>query len=295
MLASMTGFTRASVTNNNITYNLEIRSLNGKYFKSTIKLPEQLACYEPKIEQILRENLIRGSIVFSLRLRDNSETASLEVNSGAVKGYLQALKQIVHEHKEHPITIDLSNLLMLPGVCQYPEPDVARLEQELQIITDLTNQALKQLWNMRYQEGQTIKLDLAKHCQNIEVALNDIKECAPQVIQDYAQRLRQRVGKLLSEAEVELDKESLIREVAIFAERADINEELSRLASHLAQFQTVIEGKEHAGRTLEFLAQEMLRETNTIGSKANNAKIALRVVEIKGHIDRIKEQVMNVV
>lgn len=295
MLASMTGFTRASITDNNITYNLEIRSLNGKYFKSTIKLPEQLACYEPKIEQILRENLIRGSIVFSLRLRDNSETASLEVNSGAVKGYLQALKQIVHEHNEQAVTIDLSNLLMLPGVCQYPEPDVVRLEQELEIITSLTNDALKQLWNMRYQEGQALKLDLLKHCQNIEVALKDIKECAPQVIQDYAQRLHQRVTKLITDAEVELDKESLIREVAIFAERADINEELSRLDSHLSQFQAVIEGKEHAGRTLEFLAQEMLRETNTIGSKANNAKIALRVVEIKGHIDRIKEQVMNVV
>jgi uncharacterized protein (TIGR00255 family) len=254
-----------------------------------------LACYEPRIEQLLRENLIRGSVVFSLRLRDNSETASLDVNSGAVKGYLEALKQVVQEHKEKAVTIDLANILTLPGVCQYPEPDVARLEQEIETITKLSNEALKQLWNMRYKEGEALKLDLLKHCKNIEDALVDIKKIAPQVIEDYALRLRQRVSKLISDAEVELDKDTLIREVAIFAERADINEELSRLDSHLAQFQSVIEGKEHAGRTLEFLAQEMLRETNTIGSKANNAQIALRVVEIKGHIDRIKEQVMNVV
>jgi len=183
----------------------------------------------------------------------------------------------------------------MPGVCQYPEPDAEQLALELQIIIQLTNQALKKMWIMRFEEGKALKEDLLKHCSNIVDALEQIKKRAPLVIQDYAQRLRQRVKKLLSEAEVELKQEDLAREVAVFAERADINEELSRLDSHIAQFRTVIESKEHAGRTLEFLAQEMLRETNTIGSKANDAQIARYVVDIKGHIDRIKEQVLNVV
>ncbi len=295
MLASMTGFARASATVEGVTYNLELRALNGKYFKSTIKLPEQLACYEPRVETILRENLIRGSIVFSLRVRDTSEQAAYEVNSGAIKGYLHVLENFLGRQTGSNIVIDLSNILTLPGVCQYPEPDPERLEREWNILSDLSTKALNQLWSMRWEEGQALKDDLLKHCLKIGQAMAQIRERAPLVISDYAQRLNQRVTKLLSEAEVELDQADLAREVAIFAERADINEELSRLESHLSQFQAVIDSKEHAGRTLEFLAQEMLRETNTIGSKANDAQIAQLVVEVKGHIDRIKEQVLNVV
>jgi uncharacterized protein (TIGR00255 family) len=295
MLASMTGFARASTTVEGVTYNLELRALNGKYFKTTIKLPEQLACYEPKVETLLRENLIRGTIVYSLRTRNTSEQAAYEVNAGAIKGYLHVLETFLGQQPGNKMVIDLSNILSLPGVCQYPEPDPERLDREWQIISDLSATALKQLWSMRWEEGQALKDDLLKHCSKIAQAMVQVHDRAPLVIADYAQRLNQRVKKLLSDAEVELDQSDLAREVAIFAERSDVNEELSRLESHLSQFQTVIDSKEHAGRTLEFLAQEMLRETNTIGSKANDSLIAQLVVEVKGHIDRIKEQVMNVV
>jgi len=295
MLASMTGFARSTVTTDGMTYTLEVRSLNGKYFKSSIKLPEQLACYEPKVEQILRESLIRGSVVFSLRLRDNSEQAAFDVNSGAIRGYLHVLHDFLQNQPGSNLVIDLSNILNLPGVCQYPEPSPEKLEQQWNVLSNLMTTGLNQLWSMRKQEGIAIKDDLLKHCAKITEALRQIQTRAPGVVEDYAQRLNQRVTKLLSEAEVELDKSDLAREVAIFAERADINEELSRLDSHLQQFQSVIDGPAHSGRTLEFLAQELLRETNTIGSKANDATIAQLVVEIKGHIDRIKEQVMNVV
>jgi len=295
MLASMTGFARASLTVDQITYNLEVKALNGKYFKSTIKLPEQLSCYEPKVEQVLREKLIRGSIVYSLRTRDNSEMASFDVNSGAIQGYLHTLQNFMQQQSGGNMVIDLAYILTLPGVCQYPELDPDRLDKEWSHIARLTDQALKQLWSMRWEEGKALRDDLDKHCQKIGEAMGKIKERAPFVIQDYAQRLNLRVKKLLSEAEVELNQEDLAREVAIFAERADINEELARLESHLQQFQTTAEGPDHAGRTLEFLAQEMLREANTIGSKANDVTIAQLVVEIKGHIDRIKEQILNVV
>ncbi|MFA5865643.1 MAG: YicC/YloC family endoribonuclease [Phycisphaerae bacterium] len=295
MLASMTGFARASSNVDNVTYNLEIKALNGKYFKANIKLPEQLSCYEPKVEQLLREGLIRGSIVFSLRTRDVSELSAYQVNPGAVKAYLHALENFLQDQPGKNLVIDLANILELPGVCQYPDPDPMRLEREWQILSDLTAKAIEQLWTMRLQEGQSLKDDLLKHCTKIGAAMKKIQERAPLVIEDYAQRLNLRVKKLLAEAEVELDRQDLAREVAIFAERADVNEEISRLESHFQQFQTVIDSDEHAGRTLEFLSQEMLRETNTIGSKANDAPIAQMVIEIKGHIDRIKEQVMNVV
>jgi uncharacterized protein (TIGR00255 family) len=295
MLASMTGFARVSATVDNVSYNLEIKALNGKYFKASIKLPEQLLCYEPRIEQQLRDSLLRGTIIYNLRTRDNSEQSMYEVSTLAIKNYLSAIDSLQEKDSGKNRVVDLSNILLLPGVCQYPEPDPARLEKELQIITDLTKQAAQQLWTMRYEEGKHLTDDLKRNLEKIKESKKIISERAPLVIQDYAQKLHQKVTKLLSSAEVELNQQDLAREVAIYAERSDVNEELSRLESHLQQFAALIDGKDHSGRTLEFLAQELLRETNTIGSKANDAQIAQWVVEIKGCIDRIKEQVLNVV
>lgn len=296
MLASMTGFGRASASVGDISYSLEIKSLNSKYFKASIKLPEMVSSYEPRIEQIMRKKLIRGSVVYTLRMKDISEQASWEVNLGAIRGYLQALEQVVGQAKPKiPIQVDLASILLLPGVCQLPESDPTEDQRRWEIVEQLTGQAIDQMLAMRLEEGKALQDDLDTHCRRIAETLDRIREKAPQIIHDYTARLRLRVETLLSEVEVQLREEDLAREVAIFAERADINEELARLGSHLKQFDCVMRNEGNTGRKLEFLAQEMLRETNTIGSKANDSAIAQLVVEIKGHIDRIKEQVMNVV
>jgi len=296
MLESMTGYGQAHAGFQTISYALEIKSLNGKYFKAVIKLPEMLSCYETRIEQILRARLIRGSAIYTLRVTDSSEHAAWKVNLGAVKGYLQALDEagkLVREDTRPQI--DLAGILLLPGVCQMPGLDPDQEDRQWQIIERLTDEALRQVREMRAEEGKALANDLSEHCRDIEAALEKIRVRAPEVIRDYAQKLHSRVKTLLSEAEVHLREEDLAREVAVFAERADINEELARLDSHLEQCRLAIRSEENAGRKLEFLAQEMLREANTIGSKANDALIAQSVVEIKGCIDRIKEQVMNVV
>ena len=295
MLASMTGFAQSSATKEQTYFYLEIRTLNGKYFKSTLKLPDFFSCFEPKIEQILHESIIRGTVTYSLRVRDNGKIFAYQVNTEAVKGYLQALHMILTEHPYENTHIDIGNILQMPGVCQPPIAESEIIEQQWQTIEQLTKDALEKLWQMRYKEGKTIKQDLDTHCEKIIIAHKQIKERAEGVIKDYAQRLNHRVKKLLSEAQIELDSAELAREVAIFAERADINEELSRLECHINQFRSIAEKEDNVGRKLEFLAQEMLRETNTIGAKANDSKIAQLVVEIKGHIDRIKEQTMNIV
>ncbi len=292
----MTGFGQASATRDSATYSLEVKSLNGKFFKSVIKLPEALGSHEPRLEQLLRERLIRGSVVYVLRLRDVSENAAWDVNTGAIQGYIQALQGAMKlAGAQSSVRIDLAGLLALPGVCQMPELDPEEMEKTWELLKGLTDQALDQLQAMRLEEGRSIQADLLSHCARIRENLQVIRSRAPVVVRDYAERLRNRVRNLLSEVEIQLREEDLAREVAIFAERADINEETSRLDSHLLQFQNVMDKEANAGRKLEFLAQEMLRETNTIGSKANDAEIAQHVVAIKGHIDRIKEQVMNVV
>ncbi len=295
MLASMTGFAQSSITKDQTYFYLEIRSLNGKYFKSTLKLPEFFSCFEPQIEQMLRESIIRGTVTYSLRIRDNGKIFAYQVNTEAVKGYLQALHMILTEHPYENTKIDLSSILQMPGVCQPPIAESEIIESQWQTIEQLTKDALEKLWQMRNKEGQTIKRDLDIHCKKIMQAHERIKSRADGVIKDYAERLNHRVKKLLSKAQIELDSTELAREVAIFAERADINEELSRLECHVKQFCEIAENEDNVGRKLEFLAQEMLRETNTIGSKANDSQIAQLVVEIKGHIDRIKEQTMNIV
>ncbi len=296
MLVSMTGYGQTSVCVDSVSYSLEIKSLNGKHFKASIKVPELLSYHEPRIEQLLREKLVRGSIVFSLRLRDTSEQAAWEVNAGAIKGYIQSLKEAAALVGESaPVQINLASVLMLPGVCQTPEPDEELRKQQWQIIEDITGKAMDQVIEMRTEEGKALHADMVKHCGCIAEALLLVRELAPGVVEDYAERLRARVQNLISKAELELREDDLIREVAVFAERADINEELARIDSHMKQFSTMMENGQNVGRKLEFLTQEMLREANTIGSKANDAEIAHHVVEIKGHIDRIKEQVMNVV
>lgn len=296
MLASMTGFGQASCVLDQVSYALEIKSLNGKYLKSVIKIPEPFSCYEPRIEQTLRNTLVRGSVVYTLRAIDNSEQAAWQVNLGAVRGYLRALDQVGQlADRRIETRIDLASLLVLPGVCQVPETNYDQQDRHWQAIQQLTREAIDRLTAMRIEEGKVLHEDLVQHCRRIADALDRIRGRAPQVVSDYTQRLHDRVKKLLCEAEVELREDDIARETAIFAERSDINEELARIDSHLHQFQSVMTGEEHAGRKLEFLAQEMLREVNTIGSKANDAAIAQNVVDIKGHIDRIKEQVMNVV
>jgi len=191
-------------------------------------------------------------------------------------------------------TIDLAALALMPGVCEPLELDAEARERQLEILTALTETALTGLIEMRRQEGEALLRDLLQHVAAIRNELDAISARAPQVIEEYHQRLQTRVATLMWESDLQLESENLTREVAIFAERSDISEEIARLLSHLEQFEQVCHGGEHAGRTLEFLAQEMLREANTIGSKSNDAGVARSVVTIKGVIDRIKEQVQNV-
>jgi uncharacterized protein (TIGR00255 family) len=147
---------------------------------------------------------------------------------------------------------------------------------------------------MRSREGESLFTDLMKHVTGIAAELAEIQKRAPFVIDDYHKRLAQRVNQLMSKAELHVDKTDLLKEVAVFAERADISEEIQRLTHHLEAFEQACRGGEHAGRKLDFISQEMLREANTIASKGNDALIAKSIVEIKGAIDRLKEQVQNV-
>lgn len=291
MILSMTGYGEAHRAEDGVAYTLELKTLNNRYLKTAIKLPEHLSVFESEVEKLLRERLDRGSVTFVLRVRDTRADAAQEINVAAVDSYIAQLGKV---SSTVPVQIDVAAILALPGVVQPPEISEAERERQWRVIAALADEALKHLTGMRQAEGLAIREDLLGHCRHIRTRLAVIAEQAPRVVKDYHHKLLQRANELLSEAKLQLQLDDLRREIAVYAERCDISEEIARLTSHLDQFAKLCDSSERAGRKLDFLAQEMLREANTIASKANDATIAHNVIEIKGAIDRLKEQVQNV-
>jgi uncharacterized protein (TIGR00255 family) len=292
MIVSMTGFGDATSESNGTHYAVEIRSLNNRFFKSVIKLPENVSGLEPELETMLREKLGRGSITYILKMRMDSAEAAYHINTQALKSYLEQLQQV--KGLDRLVTIDLAALVALPGVCQEPRDETDEIARHGPIVRELTTRAITKLEAFRAREGQSLFSELMRHVKVIGENLKEIETRAPFVIDEYHKRLSGRVNDLLRKAELQVNQQDLLKEVAVFAERADIAEEIQRLTHHLQAFEDACKTDEHAGRKLDFITQEMLREANTIASKANDAKIARHIVEIKGAIDRLKEQVQNV-
>jgi len=290
MILSMTGFGDAQHVEDGVTFALEIRSLNHRYLKATIKLADRLQFMDAEVEKILRSRLHRGSVTYVLRMRTASEAAACDINVAALRRYVDQLRPVTRDG----MSLDVGSLLALPGVCEAPETTDAERERDKAIVFALTDEALDKLIQMRVREGEALRGDLLGHCAAIRGLVDVIAERAPHVVTQYKKRLGERLALLMEEAPAGVDQESLVREVAIFADRCDISEEVARLVAHLDQFAELCDSDEHSGRKLDFLTQEMIREINTVGAKSNDAAISRRVVEIKGGIERLKEQVQNV-
>jgi uncharacterized protein (TIGR00255 family) len=292
MIVSMTGFGDATCERDGTHYAVEIRSLNNRFFKPIIKLPDNLSGMEPELESKLREKLGRGSITFILKIRTDSAEAAYHINVEALRSYLEQLQQV--KGLDRLVHIDLAGLVQLPGVCQEPRDETDEINKHGPTVRELTEKGIARLDTMRRREGEALFVELMRHIKAIAASLAEIQVRAPLVVEDYHRRLTLRVNQFLAKAALEVNQADLVKEVAVFAERADICEEIQRLTSHLNAFEQSCRTGEHAGRKLDFIAQEMLREANTIASKANDAEIARQCVEIKGAIDRLKEQVQNV-
>lgn len=294
MLNSMTGFARVCREIDGISYAVEIRTVNNRYFKPNIKLPETTAFLEQEIEKFLRDNIYRGAVNYFLRYKNISGEPMYEIDSAALKSYVAKLNNVSRPDGGIECRINLADLLLLPGVVRPQEPENEKAEHLRKAVLEVTGQAVEQLKIMRRQEGVALAEDFRQQCGQIKSLLEDIKTRKQIVVNEYRDRLAARVKELLGSVRLELDSDTLAREVALFADRSDIGEEIIRLSSHIDQFIAGCETGEHAGRKLDFISQEMLREANTIASKASDAKVCLDVVQIKSCIERIKEQIQNV-
>ena len=222
------------------------------------------------------------------------------MNDEALLNYVNHLetihKKVTASYGDPRLNIDLTALLGLPGVLQPAQDQAQMLAQARPVVLALVEKAADRLLAMRVVEGDALAEDLARQRATIRQRLALIAQRTSVVVEEYHQRLRARIDELMARAQLKITEPDLIREVAIFAERSDISEEVNRLAGHLEQFEQIVgaDKGEPAGRTLDFLTQEMLREANTIASKSNDVQIARAIVDVKGAIDRIKEQVQNV-
>ncbi|MHC4440353.1 MAG: YicC/YloC family endoribonuclease [Planctomycetota bacterium] len=293
MINSMTGYGEAQGEADGVSYAIEVKTVNNRYFKTIIKLPEPATFMEEDIDKLLRKNIFRGTVNYVLRLKDASASALFDIDEAALQIVAEKLSR-AGSSSGIKGTIDIGNLLTLPGIIQPALPDKEKAEKIKKIILEISRQALEKLKQMRATEGGYLEADLKKCCNAIENDLEQIRGRSSIVIQEYSEKLKKRVNELLAHAELKIDESMLAREVAIFAERSDISEEVSRLDSHLQQFEQCCNGAEQVGRRLDFISQEMLREANTIASKASDTETTRYVVNIKCQIDRIKEQVQNI-
>ncbi len=289
----MTGYGDAEGQLDGVNYAVEIRTVNNRYFKANIKLPETVAFLTEAVEKLLRGNLSRGTVNYVLRLRNASANVLFDIDETALQAIMERLNRIATSANIN-CPIDISSLLSIPGILEPATPDEDIAEQIRKTVVEISQEAIEKLKQMRAAEGAALEADLKKHCSAIKQNIERICARSEVVLTRYAEKLKKRVNELLAGAKLKLDEETLAREVAIFAERSDISEEIARLDSHLQQLLQGCETNSQAGRKLDFISQEMLREANTIASKASDTEITSWVVDIKCRIDRIKEQVQNV-
>lgn len=295
MLCSMTGYGEASYHDDNLHLAIELRSVNNRYLKVSLRAGEPYNLLEAEFEKVIRRAVRRGTIQAHLRCQRRFSPQDFQINAAALQSYVRQLRELAGTLglADHGQTL-LSQVLALPGVVPEPATAALEMEEEWPRIEQVLQQALGRLQAMRLEEGRTMAQELLQMRDHIATQLELIRAHIPRVAVLYRDRLFERVRNLLSEHDVQIDRSDLIKEVAIFAERSDIAEEVVRLASHLDQFQEIVNEPESAGRKLEFLTQEMFRESNTIGSKASDVEISRHVVEIKGTLEKIRELVQNI-
>ncbi len=293
LLLSMTGFGEARRQENGLAVTAEVRTVNNRYFKLSVRLPEGYGALEAEIETLLRQRIKRGSFQVNLRVDRQPQAEDFRINTTALESYRRQLIEF-SERLRLDEAILPSQLLLLPGVVDENIANQRDLEHDWPPIRATLEAAIENLERMRCDEGRAMAANLAENCDTIAGELESISERAPLVADGYRVRLEERVKKALEAYNVNLDPSDLLREVSLFAERSDISEEIIRLRSHVEQFRKQMELKESTGRKLEFVTQEMFRESNTIGSKANDVEISRRVIEIKASIERMREMIQNV-
>lgn len=292
MLKSMTGYGKGERSNNDFKIKAELKSVNHRYLDITVKLPRYLIYLEESIKKLVKERLGRGKVDVFINL-DFESLSSLEVKVDIplAMSFKQALSDL-KEQLQLDDSIRLGNILSIPDVIRTEKRDLDEASV-WETLKGALESALDQISSMREAEGLQLKLDMLAKLNVIEGIVEEVRSRSPRVVEEYKKKLNDRVQSLLEDPSV-IDQDRLALEVAIYADKSSIDEELTRMNSHIGQFRAIVDEEGAVGRKLDFLIQEFNREVNTMGSKSSDSIIVNKVVELKSEIEKIREQVQNI-
>ena len=290
MIKSMTGYGKANFTVDSREYQVEIKSINHRYADVNVKIPRVLSYLEEDVKKEILKKLNRGKIeVFITYSNSSSENNEVKINTEIAKLYINELRKLAQDEGLQS-NIEVTEIAKFPDVLKIKSNNEdEKIKQEL---LETVNTATINLVNMRTIEGEKISNDLISRLNNIEARTYEISKLSTGLIDEYVVKLENRIKELLKTEEV--DKARLAQEVVIYADKCSVEEEITRLKSHIAQFREMLNQNGAIGKKIDFLIQEMNRETNTIGSKANNLEITNNVIEIKTQLEDIREQIQNI-
>lgn len=290
MIKSMTGYGRENISKNDREYQIEIKSVNHRYLDISVKMPRQLSYLEDAIKKEISSKVKRGKIDVFITFNNNSlEGRTIKINTELAHAYITELKKL-SEEEEILSDIQVTEISKYPDVLNIQnEQDDDKIKEE---VIEVLNNATDNFICMRQVEGSKISEDLLKRLDYIQVKVNEISKFSTGLIEEYVVKLETRIKEILKDQE--LDKQRLAQEVVIYADKCSVEEEITRLNSHILQFKNLLNSDEAVGKKLDFIVQEMNRETNTIGSKANNLNITNNVIDLKTEIENIREQIQNI-
>ncbi|MBR3130930.1 MAG: YicC family protein [Clostridia bacterium] len=288
---SMTGYGKGTAARDGRELTVELKSVNHRFLDVSMRLPRILSCIEDPLRAAIAKRLARGHVDVFVNYRNTrSDAKTVRVDAALLKAYVYAADE-ANETLHLPNDLTLSNVLRLPDVTEIVPAD-EDTDALIALAKEATNQALDAMLVMRKAEGERLKAALTAGVDQMDTYREQILARAPFVAEDYRKKLNERIESVLSDAEI--DRARLATEVALFADRCCIDEELVRLKSHITQFRAYLEASEPVGRNMDFIVQEMNRECNTIGSKANDAELTKAVLGCKAEIEKLREQIQNV-
>ena len=290
MIKSMTGYGRGNISKNDREYQIEIKSVNHRYLDISVKMPRQLSYLEDAIKKEISSRVKRGKVDIFITFNNNSlEGRTIKINTELAHAYIEELKKL--SEKE-----DILSDIQVIEISKYPDvlniknaQDDDKIKEE---VIEVLNDAIDNFISMRQAEGSKISEDLLKRLDYIQEKVNEISKLSTGLIEEYVVKLETRIKEIFKDQEI--DKQRLAQEVVIYADKCSVEEEITRLNSHILQFKNLLNSDEAVGKKLDFIVQEMNRETNTIGSKANNLDITNRVIDLKTEIENIREQIQNI-
>ena len=291
MVKSMTGYGRAVETVNGREFTVELRSVNNRYLDCAVKLPRALSFAEDAVKQAVKGAISRGKVDVFISLRSESaQDVKITLNAPVVEGYIAAMRQMAQDYGiREDISVGL--LSRMPDVFTVDKPEVDE-EQLLSDLLSVVNKALERYDAMRTAEGKALENDLRSRGETILSLVEQVEAGSGQTVADYRTRLENKLKEVL--ANTAIDESRILTEAAIFADKVAVDEETVRLRSHLDQMNNMLTTGGAIGRKLDFLLQEMNRESNTIGSKCSDVRLARIVVDIKAELEKIREQTQNI-